>query len=177
MRIEIKHQIHYSYSEPVFLEPQILRLRPRSDGFQELVGFELNIRPGDLLVAKAETQGRDAQVEHLAAPTALFVLGAEGGASGEDDPLVSSEAIHGIVGIADLGVHTQGAHLRRDEMDVLSAKIEYRDGVALFGWFHPRMIEKPTGPCKRAPARSPLFKWLRDGHDGPLRPRPGKEGP
>ncbi len=45
MRIEIKHQIHYTYSEPVFLEPQILRLRPRSDGFQELVGFELSIRP------------------------------------------------------------------------------------------------------------------------------------
>ncbi len=45
MRIEIKHEIHYSYTEPVFLEPQVLRLRPRSDTSQRLISFELNLQP------------------------------------------------------------------------------------------------------------------------------------
>lgn len=45
MRYRILHTTHYSYSEAVFLGSHILRLRPRSDGFQTLRQFALDIEP------------------------------------------------------------------------------------------------------------------------------------
>ena len=45
MRITISHQIQYRYSRPVFLEPHILRLRPRTDATQQLLSFHLAISP------------------------------------------------------------------------------------------------------------------------------------
>lgn len=45
MRFEIVHQTECKYSRPVFLEPHVLRLRPRSDWSQRLESFELEISP------------------------------------------------------------------------------------------------------------------------------------
>ena len=45
MRLEIRHETSYSYTAPVFLEPQTLRLRPRSDAGQRLESFRLQIDP------------------------------------------------------------------------------------------------------------------------------------
>ena len=45
MFFEISHTTFYRYGEPVFLEPHVLRLRPRSDPFQRLDRFELAVVP------------------------------------------------------------------------------------------------------------------------------------
>ena len=45
MRFEIEHALIYRYSQPVFLEPQTIRLRPREDGNQFVEAFELDITP------------------------------------------------------------------------------------------------------------------------------------
>ncbi|MBT3346702.1 MAG: transglutaminase family protein [Gemmatimonadetes bacterium] len=45
MHFEIEHRTEYRYSQPVFLDPHLLRLRPRSDWRQRLDGFELDISP------------------------------------------------------------------------------------------------------------------------------------
>jgi transglutaminase-like putative cysteine protease len=50
MRIAVAHTTTYRYSEPVFLEPHVIRLRPRADGAQLLESFSLAIEP--------EPQGR-----------------------------------------------------------------------------------------------------------------------
>jgi transglutaminase-like putative cysteine protease len=45
MVYEITHRSEVEYSGPVFLEPYLLRLRPRSDGSQRLHEFELRVEP------------------------------------------------------------------------------------------------------------------------------------
>jgi transglutaminase-like putative cysteine protease len=45
MLFVVKHTTEYSYSRPVFLEPHVFRLRPRSDGTQELIRFKMQIEP------------------------------------------------------------------------------------------------------------------------------------
>jgi transglutaminase-like putative cysteine protease len=45
MRIHFVHATHYRYSKPVLLMPQILRLRPREDGFQRLLSYQCTIQP------------------------------------------------------------------------------------------------------------------------------------
>jgi len=45
MLFEINHRTHYSYSEPVGLEPLTLRLRPRCDAYQTVHGFRVEITP------------------------------------------------------------------------------------------------------------------------------------
>ncbi len=45
MFFKIKHEIRYTYSEEVFIEPITLRLRPRSDCFQKLHHFEIRSDP------------------------------------------------------------------------------------------------------------------------------------
>lgn len=52
MIYEISHQIHYHYSNPVFLETQLLHLMVRSDGSQKLKSFSLNIEPKPILVTE-----------------------------------------------------------------------------------------------------------------------------
>ena len=41
----IRHAIQYHYSTAVFLEPLLIRLRPRSDAFQRLIDFDLTVLP------------------------------------------------------------------------------------------------------------------------------------
>lgn len=45
MRIAVVHHTHYRYSEPVYLEPHIIRLRPREDTCQRLASWALEISP------------------------------------------------------------------------------------------------------------------------------------
>jgi transglutaminase-like putative cysteine protease len=45
MRFSIDHRTRYEYSRAVFLEPHRIRLRPRSDGFQRLIRYQLDIQP------------------------------------------------------------------------------------------------------------------------------------
>lgn len=44
-RFAIRHVTSYRYSKPVFLEPHILRLRPRCDWRQRLLSYSLRIDP------------------------------------------------------------------------------------------------------------------------------------
>jgi transglutaminase-like putative cysteine protease len=45
MKYTITHQTRYTYPQPVLLDPHILRLCPRSDGFQQRQNHELLIEP------------------------------------------------------------------------------------------------------------------------------------
>lgn len=45
MKYAITHQTTYTYNALVLLEPHVLRLRPRSDGYQQLRDFNLSIVP------------------------------------------------------------------------------------------------------------------------------------
>jgi transglutaminase-like putative cysteine protease len=45
LRYEIRHSTRYSYSEPVYLDRHILRLRPAGNANQRLLNFDLRIEP------------------------------------------------------------------------------------------------------------------------------------
>jgi transglutaminase-like putative cysteine protease len=45
MRIAVRHHTTYRYSSAVFLGPQVLRLKPRSDASQQVVSFDVTIQP------------------------------------------------------------------------------------------------------------------------------------
>ena len=45
MTITIRHRTTYTFAAPVFLEPHLVRLRPRSDGAVRLLDFALEIEP------------------------------------------------------------------------------------------------------------------------------------
>lgn len=45
MTITIEHRTAYTFAAPVFLEPHLVRLRPRSDGAVRLLDFALEIEP------------------------------------------------------------------------------------------------------------------------------------
>src|SRR5579859_2937449 len=45
MLFEVKHQLRYTYSKEIFLEPNVVRLRPRDDFSQKLESFELTATP------------------------------------------------------------------------------------------------------------------------------------
>ncbi len=45
MKIAVEHSTIYRYDFPVFLEPHIVRLRPRTHGAQRLLSFDLEIVP------------------------------------------------------------------------------------------------------------------------------------
>lgn len=46
MLFEIAHRTRYHYSQPVFLEPFTVRLRPRSDASQSLRNYSIAVTPG-----------------------------------------------------------------------------------------------------------------------------------
>ncbi|HZG39593.1 MAG TPA: transglutaminase family protein [Nodosilinea sp.] len=45
MRYRIRHLTYYRYEQPVTLRHHVLRLRPRSDGAQQLLNFDLKVTP------------------------------------------------------------------------------------------------------------------------------------
>lgn len=46
MRISVEHSTVYRYNNPVFLDPHTFRFRPRANGAQQLLEFEIHIFPG-----------------------------------------------------------------------------------------------------------------------------------
>ena len=60
MRLRVSHTTRFDYSEPVFLEPHTIRLRPRSDCRQCLRQFSLELDPRPALLAEAvDPEGND----------------------------------------------------------------------------------------------------------------------
>jgi len=53
MRFAIDHLTRYEYSRAVFLEPHTIRLRPRSDGFQRLIRYQLDVNPKPAVLSEA----------------------------------------------------------------------------------------------------------------------------
>lgn len=51
MHFEVEHRTSYTYSDPVALGPQTLRLRPRPDGQMRELGFSLLVEPAPALRA------------------------------------------------------------------------------------------------------------------------------
>lgn len=45
MIFHVQHLTHYTYSQPVVLEPHVVRLRPRCDAGQRLLHYELTVSP------------------------------------------------------------------------------------------------------------------------------------
>jgi|SRR5579871_532020 len=60
MRFSVTHISTYRYDAPVYLEPHVIRLRPRSDGAQKLCRFELSIDPAP--AGRAECLDQDGNV-------------------------------------------------------------------------------------------------------------------
>ncbi|MEM9907960.1 MAG: transglutaminase family protein [Cyanobacteria bacterium P01_D01_bin.44] len=52
MRYQIRHTTRYAYSQPVRLNPHTLRLRPRSDGMQQLSHFAITLEPNPSKVSE-----------------------------------------------------------------------------------------------------------------------------
>ena len=60
MRYRASHETHFRFSSPVFLEPHTIRLRPRSDSWQRLDQFEIQLDPRPSLVAETvDAEGND----------------------------------------------------------------------------------------------------------------------
>lgn len=53
MRFEIQHITRYEYSRPVFLEPHVVRLRPRADANQSLEKFSIDVVPSPAGVSES----------------------------------------------------------------------------------------------------------------------------
>jgi transglutaminase-like putative cysteine protease len=53
MKFSIRHQTRYIYSEPVYLEPHVLRLFPRACGPQRVTSFQLSIDPRPVVVTES----------------------------------------------------------------------------------------------------------------------------
>lgn len=45
MRYQIQHTTTYSYNQPVLLKPHVIRLQPRSDAWQKLEHFKMEVDP------------------------------------------------------------------------------------------------------------------------------------
>jgi len=52
MHFEVDHRTRYEYSRAVFLEPHSFRLRPRSDGFQRLIRYQLEVEPKPAMLSE-----------------------------------------------------------------------------------------------------------------------------
>jgi transglutaminase-like putative cysteine protease len=52
MRYQITHKTTYQYDRPVRLLPHLIRLRPRSDGWQTLETFDLKVNPAPIGISQ-----------------------------------------------------------------------------------------------------------------------------
>lgn len=60
MRFRAYHETRFRYSSAVYLEPHTLRLRPRSDSWQRLERFEVDVDPEPVRLAEAvDAEGND----------------------------------------------------------------------------------------------------------------------
>lgn len=63
MIFSIVHNTDYRYQQPVFLEPHTLRLRPKTDGMQQLLNFSIDIDPKP--EGLTECRDLDGNMEHV----------------------------------------------------------------------------------------------------------------
>jgi transglutaminase-like putative cysteine protease len=63
MRISVLHSTVYRYTAPVYLEPHTLRFRPRQDGTQRLLSYQLQIAPRPAGLAECLDQDGNAVVQ------------------------------------------------------------------------------------------------------------------
>ena len=59
----MNHATSYSYDVPVYLEPHVVRLRPRSDGSQRLLNFKIKIDPKPSGIADSLDQDGNATTQ------------------------------------------------------------------------------------------------------------------
>ena len=75
MIFRITHTTRYDYSQPVFLEPHQLRLRPRSDGTQRVNQFALRIEPEPVSLTEAlDAEGNALTNVHFAGTTQQLLI-------------------------------------------------------------------------------------------------------
>jgi transglutaminase-like putative cysteine protease len=55
MRISVSHSTLYRYENPVYLDPHVLRLRPRDNGTQRLLNYDLALSP----LPAGQSEGQD----------------------------------------------------------------------------------------------------------------------
>jgi len=73
MVFEGTHTTTYRYSRPVFLEPHLLRLRPRSEGVQRLRHFALHLEPQPVGSSESrDVEGNDVTQAWFAGVTDVF---------------------------------------------------------------------------------------------------------
>ena len=76
MLLEIRHFTSYQYESPVFLEPQSLRLKPRSDAAQRLVNFRLDMDPAPAGWSEnVDLEGNDVLVAWFDGTTSHLTIG------------------------------------------------------------------------------------------------------
>ena len=70
MRFLVRHESRFRYSEPVFLEPHEIRLRPRCDSCQRLVRYALSVEPKpSVLTQTVDADGNDVAYAWFEEPT------------------------------------------------------------------------------------------------------------
>ena len=75
MLYQIHHQTDYHYQQLVFLKPQICRLRPRSNGWQQLKQFSLTVTPQPIGIAEiTELDGNNLQHFWFTEPTEVLSI-------------------------------------------------------------------------------------------------------
>jgi len=75
MRYHIHHKTSYTYNQPVFLKPHIVRLRPRSNSWQTLDNFLIKITPQPVGISDInDLDGNSVQKIWFTAPTEQFTL-------------------------------------------------------------------------------------------------------
>lgn len=78
MLFEISHFTEYHYTEPVKLSAHVLRLRPREDGTQRLLDFQLNLEPRPVGISiQTEPDGNVALVARFGQVTRLLRIHAQ----------------------------------------------------------------------------------------------------
>src|SRR5450432_1122942 len=63
IRISVLHSTVYRYTTPVYLEPHTLRFRPRQDGTQRLLSYQLQIAPQPAGLAECLDQDGNSVVQ------------------------------------------------------------------------------------------------------------------
>ncbi|MEB3121299.1 MAG: transglutaminase family protein [Snowella sp.] len=75
MRYHIHHKTSYTYNQPVFLKPHLVRLRPRSNSWQTLDNFLIKITPQPVGISDInDLDGNSLQKIWFTAPTEQFTL-------------------------------------------------------------------------------------------------------
>ncbi len=78
MRFRASHTTHFRYSEPVLLETQEIRLRPRNDSWQRLDRYSLEVRPAPFLLSETtDAEGNHVAYAWFSAPTESLAVQVE----------------------------------------------------------------------------------------------------